>query len=43
MRKHRSALGGVALALVLTLTGCSDDGTDPDTHRCSANTQDPGR
>ena len=30
MRKHRSALGGVALALVLTLTGCSDDGTDPD-------------
>ena len=30
MRKHHSALGGVALALALTLTGCSDDGTDPD-------------
>jgi pectin methylesterase-like acyl-CoA thioesterase len=32
MRKHHSALGGVALALALalalTLTGCSDDGTD---------------
>lgn len=30
MRKHHSALGGVALALALTLTGCSDDGTDPE-------------
>ena len=30
MRKHHSVLGGVALALALTLTGCSDDGTDPD-------------
>ncbi|HEY9565461.1 MAG TPA: DUF3558 domain-containing protein [Nocardioides sp.] len=31
MRKHHSALGGVALALALTLTGCSDDGSnDPD-------------
>ncbi len=30
MRKHHSAIGGVALALTLTLTGCSDDGTDPD-------------
>ena len=29
MRKHPSALGGVALALALTLTACSDDGTDP--------------
>jgi hypothetical protein len=29
MRKHHSVLGGVALALTLTLTGCSDDGTDP--------------
>jgi hypothetical protein len=30
MRKHHSALGGVALALALTLTGCSADGTDPE-------------
>ena len=30
MRKHHSALGGVALALALTLTGCSDDGNDPE-------------
>lgn len=30
MRKHHSVLGGVALALALTLTGCSDDGTDPE-------------
>ena len=30
MRRHHSALGGVALALALTLTGCSDDGTEPD-------------
>lgn len=30
MRKHHSALGGVALALALILTACSDDGTDPD-------------
>ena len=30
MRKHRSVLGGVVLALALTLTACSDDGTDPD-------------
>lgn len=30
MRKHHSVLGGVALALAMTLTGCSDDGTDPD-------------
>ena len=31
MRKHHSVLGGVALALALTLTGCSDDGiSDPD-------------
>ena len=29
MRKHHSVLGGVALAFALTLTGCSDDGTDP--------------
>ncbi|HRI96785.1 MAG TPA: hypothetical protein PLZ93_14305 [Nocardioides sp.] len=29
MRKHHSALGGVALALALTLMGCSDDGSDP--------------
>src|SRR3546814_20973605 len=28
MRKHHSALGGVALALALTLTGCSDDGSN---------------
>lgn len=28
MRKHHSVLGGVALALALTLTGCSDDGSD---------------
>ncbi len=30
MRNHHSVLGGVALALALTLTGCSDDGTEPD-------------
>lgn len=30
MRKHHSALGGVALALALTLAGCSNDGTDPE-------------
>jgi hypothetical protein len=30
MRKHHSVLGGVALALTLTLTACSDDGTDPE-------------
>ena len=30
MRKPNSVLGGVALALALTLTACSDDGTDPD-------------
>jgi len=30
MRNNHSALGGVALALALTLTGCSEDGTDPD-------------
>jgi len=30
MRNHHSVLGGVALALALTLTACSDDGTDPD-------------
>lgn len=29
MRKHHSALGGVALALALILTGCGDDDTDP--------------
>ena len=29
IRKHHSVLGGVALALTLTLTGCSDNGTDP--------------
>ena len=29
MRNHHSTLGAVALALVLTLAGCSDDGTDP--------------
>lgn len=27
MRKHHSAAGGAALALALTLMGCSDDGT----------------
>lgn len=30
MRKPNSVLGGVALALALTLTACSDEGTDPD-------------
>ncbi|PUA79481.1 hypothetical protein [Nocardioides currus] len=30
MSKHHSVLGGVALALALILTGCSDDSTDPD-------------
>lgn len=30
MRKHPSALGGVALALALTLTACSEDGADPE-------------
>lgn len=29
MRKHHSALGGVALALALTLTGCGGDDRDP--------------
>jgi ABC-type transporter MlaC component len=29
MRKHHSALGGVALALALTLTGCAGDDTEP--------------
>lgn len=29
MRKHHSTLGGVALALALTLSGCGDDDTDP--------------
>lgn len=29
MRKHHSTLGGVALALALTLTGCGGDDTDP--------------
>lgn len=29
MRKHHSALGGVALALALALTGCGGDDTDP--------------
>jgi hypothetical protein len=29
MRKHHSVLGGVALALALTLSGCGDDDTDP--------------
>lgn len=30
MRKHHSVLGGVVLALTLTLTGCSDNGNDSD-------------
>lgn len=29
MRKHRSVLGGVALALALTLTSCGDDDPEP--------------
>ena len=33
MRNHHSVLGGVALALALTLSGCGDDDTDPETQK----------
>jgi hypothetical protein len=40
MRKH-SALGGAALALALTLAGCSDDGSDPNGQDTATATPSP--
>jgi hypothetical protein len=41
MRKHHSALGGVALALALTLSGCGDDDTDPKGQETPSETPSP--
>lgn len=41
MRKHHSALGGVALALALALTGCGDDDTDPTVQETPSETPSP--
>jgi hypothetical protein len=39
MRKHHSALGGVALALALALTGCGGDDTDPEVKETPSQSQ----
>jgi hypothetical protein len=41
MRKHHSVLGGVALALALTLTGCGDDDTEPKGQETPSETPSP--
>lgn len=41
MRKHHSALGGVALALALALAGCGDDDTDPKVQETPAESPSP--
>ncbi len=41
MRKHHSALGGVALALALTLSGCGDDDTEPKGQETPSETPSP--
>ncbi len=41
MRKHHSVLGGVALALALTLSGCGDDDTDPTGQETPSETPSP--
>lgn len=41
MRKYHSALGGVALALALALTGCGGDDTDPEVKETPSQTPSP--
>ncbi|CAI9418227.1 hypothetical protein [Nocardioides sp. T2.26MG-1] len=41
MRKHHSALGGVALALALALTGCGGDDNEPTVQETPSQSQSP--